>query len=399
MAKHGVASPRAQGGHRLEGGAFRLRPVPTVTDWDAIVVGAGYFGCRIALRLAEAGSRRVLLVEAGERIMGRASLWNQARVHGGYHYPRAHMTALASRRSYQRFLDDHEGAVVRDMRALYAIARGSNVSPSQFERLCDTIGAPLNAAPAGMEQLFDREMVEAVYVVEEIGFDADAIAKAMQAELARAGVTLRLGSRAQVTQADGRHATVCIDGTACRAAFVFNCTYAGLDRCGVTLRAQLKREWSEMALIEPPRELSGWGVTVMDGPFFSMMPFPAMGAHTLSHVRFTPVCATSGAAGLPPLPSAGPGPGINAGAMLRDAARYIPRMRESRLRGSLHEIKTVLAVNEADDGRPVLVERWAQAPNVVSILGSKLDNVYDALEAVDEIVAGRAIPLPEEAVA
>lgn len=388
-----------QSRHRPEGRTLLPGLAQLVSDWDTIVIGAGYFGCRIALRLAGQGFRRVLLVEAGERIMGRASLWNQARVHGGYHYPRAHITALASRRSYQRFLDDHAGAITRDMRALYAIARGSNVSPSQFERMCDTIGAPLNAAPSGMEQLFDREMVEAVYVVEEVGFDADAIANTIQAELVRAGVTIRLGAHAQVTRAEGRNVTVAIDGTPCRANFVFNCTYAGLDRCGVTLRAPLKREWSEMALIEPPRELSGWGVTVMDGPFFSLMPFPAMAAHTLSHVRFTPVCATSGTGELPALPSAGPGPAINAGAMLRDAARYIPRMRESRLRGALHEIKTVLAVNEADDGRPVLVERSAQTPNVVSILGSKLDNVYDALDAVDEIVAGGTARLPEEAVA
>ena len=30
-----------------------------------------------------------------------------------------------------------------------------------------------------------------------------------------------------------------------------------------------------MALVEAPPELDGLGVTVMDGPFFSMMPFPS----------------------------------------------------------------------------------------------------------------------------
>ena len=43
-----------------------------------------------------------------------------------------------------------------------------------------------------------------------------------------------------------------------------------------------------MALMQAPDVLKEIGVTVMDGPFFSMMPFPARGLHTLSHVRYTP---------------------------------------------------------------------------------------------------------------
>ena len=46
-----------------------------------------------------------------------------------------------------------------------------------------------------------------------------------------------------------------------------------------------------MALVEPPAELGGAAVTVMDGPFFSLMPYPSRGLFTLSHVRYTPHCS------------------------------------------------------------------------------------------------------------
>lgn len=353
--------------------------------WDAVVIGAGYFGCRVALRLAEAGNARVLLVEAEPRIMGRASRWNQARVHGGYHYPRAQTTARASRRFYPRFLSDHHDAVAHGMRAIYAIARGSYVSPSQFERHCGSIGAPLHAAPARIEQLFDPEFVEAVYSVEEVGFDADIIASQLSAALAQAGVATSLGKRARFVEGDGGLACVAVDDEIVTARYVFNCSYANLDACGVPLGARLKRERSEMALIEPPRELEGWGVTVMDGPFFSVIPFPVLGLHSLSHVRFTPRFASSDDAAFQTLPS-GVGPPVNGDAMVRDAARFLPCMRDARLHGSIHEVKTVLVANERDDGRPVLIERCAQAPNVISVLGGKLDNIYDVLDAIDEIV-------------
>ena len=45
--------------------------------------------------------------------------------------------------------------------------------------------------------------------------------------------------------------------------------------------------------------------------------------------------------------------------------------------GSLFDIKTVLARNEEDDGRPILVEQSHEIPRVFSILGSKIDNIYD----------------------
>ena len=69
--------------------------------------------------------------------------------------------------------------------------------------------------------------------------------------------------------------------------------------------------------------------------------------------------------------------------MIRDAMRYIPAIARAVYRDSLFEVKTVLLKNESDDGRPILFETNADDPRIISVLGSKIDNVYDALTAIE----------------
>jgi hypothetical protein len=63
--------------------------------------------------------------------------------------------------------------------------------------------------------------------------------------------------------------------------------------------------------------------------------------------------------------------------MIRDAQRYLPCLARAPVIGSLFEIKATLARHEDDDGRPVLIERSAAMPRVLSVLGAKIDNIYD----------------------
>ena len=142
-----------------------------------------------------------------------------------------------------------------------------------------------------------------------------------------------------------------------------------------------------MALIELPDQLAGISVTLMDGPFFSFMPFPDRRLTTLSHVRYTPHAnwfeATDGVRD--PYRTLDEYPLTSRYAyMIRDAQRYLPGLGDATYRDSLFEVKTVLIRNETDDGRPILFESSLELPGVYCVLGSKIDNVYDALAALDE---------------
>ena len=346
---------------------------------DAVVVGGGFFGCNVALALRKRGLRDVLVLEREARILGRASYVNQARVHNGYHYPRSLATARRSHASFERFCADYAYAVRADMRKVYAIARDSLVSPIQFQRFCQRIGAPCSEVPVDIASLFDDALIVAAFLVTERAFDAVAMAAALTRAMAAAGIALSLSTSARISNVGA--GDVAVETTrlgTIHAQYVFNCTYAGLDTIGAPVRSAIKRELAEMVLIEPCPELRGLGITVMDGPFFSTMPFPAEACHSLSHVRYTPHAAWTSHDGESPRPAKS-----HATFMLRDAARFLPCLLRARYRRSLFELKAVLTRNEGDDGRPILFEQSPLSPRIVSILGGKFDNIYDILSLID----------------
>jgi hypothetical protein len=54
---------------------------------------------------------------------------------------------------------------------------------------------------------------------------------------------------------------------------------------------------------------------------------------------------------------------------------------------SLWEVKTVLPSSEIDDSRPILFRRDPVVRNVISIVGGKIDNIYDVFMELDALRA------------
>ena len=128
---------------------------------DAIIIGGGFYGCETALELVRLGFEKVVLVEREPGLLRRASFVNQARIHNGYHYPRAYATALKSRRHFETFVDEYRHAVMHDMEMYYAIAKGSRVTIDQFQAFSDQIGAFCRPASRDVENLFEPGMIDA----------------------------------------------------------------------------------------------------------------------------------------------------------------------------------------------------------------------------------------------
>jgi glycine/D-amino acid oxidase-like deaminating enzyme len=359
---------------------------------DAIIIGGGFYGAAIAIYLArERGLKRILLIERASALLTRASYNNQARVHNGYHYPRSFTTAYRSRVNLPRFVRDWPDAVKQDFTKLYAIARrNSKVTARQFERFCHEIGARIQPATPAQTALFEPRLIEAVFLVEEYAFDSTQLARWAEAELKACGVKTRLQTRVTAI-ANGPQGGLQVsatpehgDETQLASRLVFNCTYSGLNQFKGDFpgtQTRLKQEITEMALMQAPAALKGLGITVMDGPFFSMMPFPARGLHTLSHVRYTPHLHWNDAQGIDPYQKlADYEQATRVDRMVRDVGRYLPAVLEAKYVESLFEVKTILVKNEGDDGRPILFEKHPELPGCYSVLGGKIDNIYDVWE-------------------
>lgn len=358
------------------------------TTYDYVVIGGGFYGCCLALYLRSIAGR-VLLVEAGPQLMDRASRVNQARVHTGFHYPRSAATAVKSMLLHRRFLRDFPEAVVGDFQMLYAIARQrSKVTAKKFHRMFRDMGAPIEPALPGHRALFNPDMIEEVFACHEVAFDHMVLGRAVGERLAAAGVEVRLATEV-IALADRAEGVVVglSDGTEVTARYAFNITYAQINAVLAKAslpEARLKHEIAELALIQPPRELERIGVTVMDGPFFSAMPYPAEKLYSLTHVRYTPheSWADNPRARDPYRHFAAAPRESRYAFMLRDAQRYLPCLAGAEYRRSIYEVKTILIKNEGDDGRPILYHQQPEGSRVISILGGKIDNIYDLFEAV-----------------
>ncbi len=354
---------------------------------DYLVIGGGFYGCCLALFLRSV-TPRVMIVEASDAIISRASRVNQARLHSGFHYPRSMITALKSQMLCSTFAAEFPEAIVDDYQMLYAIAnRNSKVSANRFFQMFRNMQAPITLASPSEAAFFDQSMIDAVFRVEEYAFDHSILSKLVGNKISARNIELQLQTEVLSIQndTDNEYATVHLsDGSEVLARQVFNVTYSQINwvlRASNLSPAKLKHELTGIVLMDPPDFLNGYAVTVMDGPFFSIMPYPAENKYSLTHVRYTPHLSwTDEEQNCSPyalLEAADKE--SQARHMILDAARYLPSISELRDYQSMFDIKTVLVKNEMDDGRPILVHRDSQNSRVTSLLGGKIDNVYDMM--------------------
>ncbi len=357
--------------------------------YDAVVIGGGFFGCKLSLYLKEY-MNHIIILEKEPDLMQRASYANQARVHNGYHYPRSILTALRSRISFPQFVNKYRECIASDFDKYYAVGQiFSKVNANQFKMFCERIGAPIETAPQSIKKLFNSHLIEEVFRTKEYAFDAVQLKERMFGELEKEQVEVKL--KTEVVKLKN-----CVDSEGIEvnfqtesgsegvvASYVFNCTYSALNTILSTSNLPtipLKHELAEIALVEVPEPIEHLGITVMCGPFFSMMPFPPRNLHTFSHVRYTPHCYwqdTEDSVSATSEIYQQTARQTHYLHMIRDATRYMPILKDCRYIDSLWEVKTVLPQSEVDDSRPILFKRNQKLPNLMSILGGKIDNVYE----------------------
>ncbi len=362
--------------------------------YDAIIIGGGFYGLRVAQFLTEElGQKRVLIIEKDSAVMRRASYNNQARVHNGYHYPRSVLTALRSRVNLPIFVNEYEATIINDFDNYYAVARNfSKVSARQFERFFERIGAEVHIDQKA-SALFNRSLIEEVFRVKEFAFDTAKLKTTLLDRLSCIGVTIRTSEAAiKLTEAKSK-ITLETDKNIYTANRVINTTYSSINlvnkSSGLAI-VPLKHELTEMCLVTMPPELDGKAFTIMCGPFFSLMPFPAReNLYTMSHVRYTPHSewydtdkeVRDGHQYLNQVSRVSHFPQMHA-----DIKRYMPAAAKITYSGeSLWEVKTVLPRSEGDDSRPIMyLDNYGGLPNYICIMGGKIDNIYDVLRELKE---------------
>ena len=367
--------------------------------FDFVVVGGGIFGCYAALHLAGRGAK-VAILEKEARLFQKASLVNQARLHSGYHYPRSVATAAMSDEHKTRFTEEHRSFVNHTFEQFYAIDRyGSFTDGLQFERFCAYLDIPCDRVTD--HPLFNFERLEALYRTEEHSFDPVLLGNFYREKVeSTTGITVFKNAQLLNAQAEGNAWKIDLQletfNLNLETSTVINATYAASNAVNRLFGANdldLTHEISEIAFVSSP-QFRQRGLTVMDGPFGSIMPYGLSGLLSLSSVAYTHHKLSFDA--LPTfncqIPEIDPrcrpeAPGIctecprrpvtNAPKMLAQMQQYFAETVQFEHLFSYYTIKSKLKASHIDDGRPTEISLLRESPRFYCLFAGKINSIYE----------------------
>lgn len=373
---------------------------------DKLVIGAGLYGLYAALYCAKKG-QQVTVLELEQEPFTRATYVNQARVHMGYHYPRSLSTAVKSAGYFKRFVDDYSFCILSDFKQIYATSgHFSWTDAVEFRKFCKDAGIPCEPLPA--ENYFNPGLCDGAFLTREYTYDAGLLRDFFLSELKKyPGVELCFGRDIQsIVKREDRYEISAIHGKTeerYEAPFVLNASYASVNQVLQMVEGTepdlfgIKYELCEIILCRVGDTLKKLGLTVMDGPFFSIMPFGKTGYHSLTSVTFTP--HRTSYADVPRF-SCIPGGSCSESRLgncstcenrPESAWEYMSALARKYMRDdfvfeyekSLFSMKPVLKASEIDDSRPTVIRYLSKEPSFVSVLSGKINTVYDLDEFLD----------------
>lgn len=370
-------------------------------EFDKIIIGAGLYGLYAALFCGKRGDH-VLVLDCDSVPFGRATYINQARVHMGYHYPRSLSTAVKSKGYFERFVKDFGFCIHTEFEKVYATSSSfSWTNAAEFRLFCENAG--IRCDDISPDKYFQKGLCDGAFITKEYTYDAMVLKSYFLEKLKEhPRVAVRYGADIkEISQSGGRYRVGLAGGGAAQAPFVLNATYAGVNQIHAMLGFEpfkIKYELCEIILCDVNEKLKKVGITVMDGPFFSIMPFGKTGLHSLTSVTFTPHVTSFDAVPTFSCQARSGGfctPGRlgncnNCPAKPESAWPYMSKLAKKYLKEeygfsyqkSLFSMKPILKASEIDDSRPTVIRQFTENPAFISVLSGKINTVYD----LDEVL-------------
>lgn len=363
------------------------------------IIGCGIFGAMTALRLAARGAA-VTIFERQARPLQGASYNNQNRLHLGFHYPRDDETARQSIRGFERFRQEFAPCILGGFPNAYFIAHeGSMVTPEQYLAFCKRMGLRHERIePAAYDPLVQG--VDLGVLCDEVVYDSAVLATLVLQRLRHAHIEPLFNAEVQrIERRAGGGFALQVAGHG-RREFdaVVNCTYAQVNALGEQLGhdiAEYQFEYTMVPIVE--WQHAPVGVSIMDGPFMTVLPFGQTGRYLLYDVAHSVIAEHVG----PHMPAAwarhasAPARQVDAAALFEriraTCSRFVPALASVRCTGFLEGPRMVLANRHHTDARPSIVRQVE--PDYVTAFTGKIDHcIWVADDIADLLLERAAVP-------
>ena len=369
--------------------------------YDKIIIGAGIYGLYSALTCGRK-KEKVLVLEKEDGAFKRATFINQARVHKGYHYPRSYSTAIKSAGYFERFNKEYGFCELTEFSQIYATSTNfSWTNAEQFKKFCKNANIRCEEIPN--QKYFKEGLCDGSFLTTEYTYDAEILKKYFLEEIQKLdNIGIKYNCNiSEINQKSSKYEVVLDDGNNYETNFILNASYASVNQILSKLGFEpfkIKYELCEIILCSVSNNLKNVGITVMDGPFFSIMPFGKTGYHSLTSVTFTPhvtsydtlptfecqknskgYCSKECLGNCNECPAR---PETAWKYMSNLAKKYLKDEYEIKYEKSLYSMKPILKSSEIDDSRPTVIKQFSTNPTFISVLSGKINTIFD----LDEVL-------------
>lgn len=372
-------------------------------EYDVVIIGSGIYGLRASLN-ENYYNKKILVLEKENSILSRASYINQARLHNGYHYPRSEQTAGTSAKYFKRFYQEYKFAINDKFKSIYAISKNdSYTSKEEFEKFCRKINIPCKKIDTNI--FFNKNVISAAYETEEYVFDINLIKQYYIEKMSnKSNIEIQYDTYIKSVEIQNSKYILKLNNnkeiiTDC----VINTSYASINQINELFNEKkyhIKYELCEVELGKVDKNLLDVAITIMDGAFFSIMPFGKTKFHSLTSVNYTPhetcykdlpefKCQKKSKScdkyNLDNCNNCNYKPKIKVEEMSNLYYKYIKNEYKFDYEKSLFTIKPILLASEIDDSRPTVITMHRQKPTFISCLSGKINTVYLLDEFINKI--------------
>lgn len=354
---------------------------------NVAVIGCGIFGAEIAVKLRHAGLS-VSVFEAQTDILMGASKNNQNRLHLGFHYPRDLETGKQSVRGFRSFVETYPQAIEGGFPNAYFIANeGSLTSSDDYLNFCAQLGVFYERISVSDFPVEIRGANTGI-LCEEVVYDCNVLRNLVWNRLKEANVTVLVNNAVTgISKLGERYLVELSDQSRVYVDAVINCSYADINRLTGQLGYATSERQFEYTVVPIIRaRMPKVGITIMDGPFMTVLPHGKSGNFLLYNVTHT-VVAQEVAKHLDQKwldPSSAPFAGIDRSkffeTMIRTCERYVPDLGGAELVGFLEGPRMVLSRKEDTDARPSLIEEYGTS--YFTVFSGKIDHCMWVAEDV-----------------
>lgn len=354
------------------------------------VIGAGIFGCNVALAIANAGYN-VVLLERLPAILKGTSENNTNRVHQGFHYPRDVKTATECRDNFARFEAEFKEAIVEGFPNLYCIAsEHSLTSKDDFLKFCDLLGlsySPLDLKRCSME----INSCSLGIACKESIVDLVTLRNIMESKISsNKKISLFLNTEVTaINKKNHRYELSFLSESQSKQSFdaVVNCSYANINTLTVQLGYEVsdgQYEYTVVPIID--LDLPPAAITIMDGPFMTLFPYGNTKRFLLYHVKYSVITSEIRKTLHPDWlnPEQSPFAKIDQQEhykkMQKACVKFLPFLANAKLCGYLQTTRLVLARHDYDDARPSLVNDHGEG--YLTIFSGKIDRSLSIADSV-----------------